>query len=297
MRKLLPREILAYFGAHNISNAHESPRFSVSPQEVKIHDDWNPETQRYDADIAILTFEEEIHSTAFIKSICLLTTTEQLSITEGITSGWGVSKHITERFSPIPKELKVPIHDQLDCFYNDNKLSMISSERTFCAGSGDGTGVCYGDSGSGLFIKQGNNVYLKGIVSASQQVQVDQQFLCNVNTSAIFTNVPDYKDWIGSFVGEEIIKKSDNPAFETRIKIKPETTGSVERSTPKMDLLNIFSHFIENHANCSKYKGRAPCYWQDSATRDEGAAGCSGVSDKWEYKHELHGLCYCYECK
>lgn len=35
MRKLLPREILAYFGAHNVSNAHEPRRLSVSPQEMK----------------------------------------------------------------------------------------------------------------------------------------------------------------------------------------------------------------------------------------------------------------------
>jgi secreted trypsin-like serine protease len=201
--KLLPREILAYFGAHNLSKIHETNRIAISPEKVKIHDNWNPETTRYDADIGILTFEDEIPTTKFIKPICLFTSTEQLSITEGTIAGWGVSNHSTEDFSPIPKVLKVPIHDNEECYRNNSKLANIASRKSFCAGAGDGTGVCFGDSGSGLFIKQGNNVYMKGIVSSSIIVQINYQNLCDVNSSAIFTNVPDYKDWIGEIVGEE----------------------------------------------------------------------------------------------
>jgi secreted trypsin-like serine protease len=201
---LYPREILAYFGAFNLENAFETNRIVLSPEDIIIHEKWNPFIQRYTADIAMLIFEDEIHFTKYVKPICLLTSTQQLSITEGTVAGWGVSNQTSGKSSPVPKELKVPIHDNAECYRNNSELAKIASEKTFCAGAGDGTGVCFGDSGSGLFIKQGNNLYLKGIVSSSLfKVLLDQQFSCDVNTFAIFTNVPDYKEWIENILGKE----------------------------------------------------------------------------------------------
>lgn len=81
-----------------------------------------------------------------------------------------------------------------ECFLGEKRLLDLSSFRTFCAGLQNGSGVCFGDSGSGLFIEVNRVHYLKGIVSSS--LIKDEH--CDVSKNAIYTNVVKYADWIES---------------------------------------------------------------------------------------------------
>jgi secreted trypsin-like serine protease len=155
---------------------------------------------RYDGDIAMLLFDEEIPLRRFIKPICLWKLSTEMSATEGIVTGWGMSEDTSKIHEAVPKQLKVPIHSNEHCFLTNSNLAMISSERTFCAGSANSSGVCSGDSGHGLFVKQGNKLHLKGIVSSTV---LNNDGMCDVNTFSIFTNVEKFKDWIGIFIDQK----------------------------------------------------------------------------------------------
>jgi secreted trypsin-like serine protease len=200
-RKLLPRNVIALFGAFNLSKIYETNRIALSPSEIIVHDDWNPETMRYDGDIAMLLFDEEVCLTRFIKPICLWELSSEMPADEGTVTGWGMSEDVSKQHESIPKQLQVPIHSNEHCFLTNSFLALISSPRTFCAGSGNGSSVCLGDSGHGLFIKHENINYLKGIVSSSVS---NNDRMCDVNTFSVFTNVEKFKNWIQNVFDREI---------------------------------------------------------------------------------------------
>lgn len=192
-KKLLPREIIAVFGAHNISNAHELNRKPLSPSQILIHEDWKTETSKYDANIAVLVFDEEIHFTRFIKPVCIWKSTAAPLVKKGIFVGWGKGDEESRNFiASTPRQLKIPIHENQQCFFKDYELAVISSPRTFCAGDANGTGVNIGDSGSGLFTKIDDAFYITGIASSCKTNYEG----CDLNTYSVFTNVLKFQDWI-----------------------------------------------------------------------------------------------------
>lgn len=132
------------FGAHNLSNIHQSGTFSQSPWKIIIHNDWNPEVINFDADIALLLNEEEIPTTRLIKPICLWTFTSTPAANEGTLAGWGLASNNADRHSPIPKQIKVPIHKNDDCLYDNPLLARLKTKRTLCAGARNGIGPCLG---------------------------------------------------------------------------------------------------------------------------------------------------------
>lgn len=140
----IARDVLQVFGAHNLSDIHQSGTFSQSPWKIIIHNDWHPEAINFDADIALLLNEEEIPTTRLIRPICLWTSTSTPVANEGIVAGWGLSSDNANHHSPIPKQIKVPIHQNDDCLYDNPLLARLKTRRTLCAGARDGAGPCLG---------------------------------------------------------------------------------------------------------------------------------------------------------
>lgn len=189
----MPRDILAIFGAHDLSNLFEAGRFQLSPKKIRLHDDWNPMTAEYDADLSLLEFEDSIPLNRFVQPICL--SENDPAVTEGVVVGWGKSEDETKDHENIPKLVKALIQTNEDCFFTEGQKHHldVSSRRTFCAGLRNGSGICHGDSGGGLFIKVNGVHFLKGIVSSSP---VNTDGGCDVSINAIYTNVQKFKDWI-----------------------------------------------------------------------------------------------------
>ena len=197
--KLLARDLIAAFGAHNLKNPHETGRIFLSPQKIQVHDDWNPKHENYDADIAIATFlAGAITFSTYVQPICLWNEQTDPSQIEGHIGGWGQSENLEKPFGDVPTILKVPIHTNEFCFLTTKDLVDLASNRTFCAGRGDGTGVCEGDSGGGLSIKVGPTFYFRGIVSSG----LFDQFSCDVSKFSIFTDVLKFKPWIDQIISE-----------------------------------------------------------------------------------------------
>lgn len=189
----LPRNILLVFGAYNIDDPYEDGVVSIVPLEVIMHPLWNPSTIRYDADIAALVLEEDLPYTKYIRPVCL--PSFEMTAVEGYVSGWG-SSSIDKKIENIPKQIKVPIKTNEQCFLEkdeDIQLTRIASKTTFCAGGRNSQGPCRGDSGGGLVIRNGDQFFLKGLVSASL---INNQSFCDVENYALYTNVIIFTDWI-----------------------------------------------------------------------------------------------------
>lgn len=181
-----------------MSNYLEAGRYSLSPKKITLHDDWNPRTTQFDGDLALLEFEKgSIHFNEFVQPVCLWSSETKPNLAEGTVAGWGKSEDPTKAHEDIPKLVRVSILNNAQCLPGEDTLASISSQRTFCAGLKNGSGVCSGDSGGGLFIKMNDVYFLKGIVSSS----LIKDEMCVVTKSAVYTNVFEYMDWISKKIG------------------------------------------------------------------------------------------------
>jgi len=194
--ELPERDITVLLGVHDLSKRYEIGRFPYAVQRIHIHRNWNPHTERRDADIAVMVLETEVTFSNYIQPICLIDSSSAVArLTEGVVVGYGKDEDPNKDHTNVPKSINMPIHQNEDCFLKNSIFAQISSKRTFCGGSGNGTGVCKGDSGSGFVVNDGTAYYLRGIVSSSLYNLTNA---CDVDTYSVFTNVLPFTDWINS---------------------------------------------------------------------------------------------------
>lgn len=198
---LLPRDLNVKFGVYSLKQV--TPGIQVSAvSNIHMHPDWNPEAneiKKYDADIAVLILDNPVFYTPFVQPICLVPRELEsviAFISPGIVAGYGKSENRDKQHEDVAKVLEMPIeYNQFGCVNKYPDLFHLVSERTFCAGYGNGTGVCKGDSGGGLLVKYQGAYYLRGIVSSSAY---DHNRNCDVYQYSVFTDVLKYTDWINS---------------------------------------------------------------------------------------------------
>lgn len=200
----MPRDVFIIIGGHDLDQRHEVGRVTQSPLKIHVHPDWNPSVDSYDADLATLQLEHALNFNSFIQPICLWETFNDPGVKKGIVVGYG--RNESQDLQKIPRKIEIPMQTQEQCFLSNPELAELSSKRTFCAGSADGSGVCVGDSGGGMFIKVNGVYYLRGIVSSSLLRDDDS---CDVNNYAIFTNVLKFKTWIKFLRAEEIEEEEE----------------------------------------------------------------------------------------
>ncbi|CAO1415670.1 unnamed protein product [Diamesa serratosioi] len=190
--RILDADILLIFGAYNLTTLIEPGTISRYLMKSYIHPDWNIRTENYDADIALLELEKTIDYSNYIKPICLWTGDNTLvDKIEGIVVGWGATSSTKEEASKIPLQISVPVVTNEVCWKAVPKLTSISSHRTFCGGARDGVHIpCYGDSGSGMFVKNDTKYYVRGLVSVSSS---DREG-CDPTSYAVYTNIFMFTD-------------------------------------------------------------------------------------------------------
>lgn len=180
------------FGAHNIASI-DKDTLQIQPSHVVVHPDWKPETYDYDADIAILITKVEIEFTEFIQPVCIH---QFLNLTSasGWTAGWGLNENGTRGNEPA--EVRMPIVGNDKCLVQNPNLARISSFKTFCAGSRNGSGPCTGDSGGGLYVYNKNQAryVLQGIVS-SGLIDFGTKS-CDLTNYVLYTNMNELYDWL-----------------------------------------------------------------------------------------------------
>lgn len=236
-----PRDVLVLIGSYDISNPYHPGTLIVSPSQIIVHPQWNPFVLRFemtsndnvcliflcrfDADLTLIVLENEISLSSFIMPVCLGPVIEAK---EGIIIGYGQSEDKSKNFETTPRMLKVPIKENEECFLENFEFAKISSKRTFCAGSKNGTGACRGDSGSGLFVRVGSRYFLKGIVSSSL---FDEHGNCDVNNFSVYTNVGLYLRWIENPNDPESLREENTSVTESPSLNRNESCGVMSESS------------------------------------------------------------------
>lgn len=187
------RQFRLIVGAYNLSDQFEDGRISSGVKSYKVHRGWNAFETKYHADIAIVELISEVTFNRYVKPICL--SREDLTdFNTGSLAGWG---HFDDfrRVSDVPRKITVNVIADGQCFRDDPRLVIASSEKMFCAGK-RGVAVCPGDSGSGLYVLKEGKFYLKGIVSSAVGDQCTEGYL------ALYTDVVKYSEFIQEFVSD-----------------------------------------------------------------------------------------------
>jgi hypothetical protein len=160
--------------------------------KIIIHEEWNPDAQNYDADIALLRIKKPIQFNEYVKPICIFKPNDVTgSISNGWLVGYGDSANI------FPRKLELPILETNACLRIESGYRSKISPRMFCAGSKAYTNICGHDMGDGLFVKFKNKYFLAGIAS---YVLSKRHSNCDFKNAALFTNAHLMSQWILSYV-------------------------------------------------------------------------------------------------
>ncbi|CAG9812296.1 unnamed protein product [Chironomus riparius] len=189
---LRPRDLIVALGAHNLRSSFEVGRLYIAVKKITIHPDWHPKIQSYDADIAVLELSKKVTFDEFIQPICLSDTqSASSSISLGLVVGFGKSEFA--EIENIARSVNIPILSYRECAEQSTNHQSLLSHRAFCGGYANGTGVCVGDSGSGLIVNHNGVYYLRGIVSSSLYGDAHG---CNVHAYSVFTDAAKFHNWI-----------------------------------------------------------------------------------------------------
>lgn len=174
----------------------------LAVKEIIIHENFTSGTDdtttknkfKFDFNIAILILTKDINFSPQVNSACLPNSESyDFKGKKGFAVGWGSKED--NQLSKKLKQIEVPTFRFLDCFFRNRLLfNGFSSKRNICAGFKSGNGLCLGDAGGGLYIKNGKRFSLYGL-SSFFSCQCDQG-KCSTTAEAIFVNVPAYLQWI-----------------------------------------------------------------------------------------------------
>ncbi|KAH9377402.1 hypothetical protein HPB48_008590 [Haemaphysalis longicornis] len=193
-----------YFGKYYRDDALDDAFVQIrTPQEIHVHEDYDPVT--YDADIAMVLLDRPVELTSRVQPICLPSKrTSQLNIVHGnlgVITGWGLTEN--QSFADVLRQAVIPVVSVKECerAYREGRISVTVTPNMFCGGYVNGhVDACMGDSGGPFaFMSEtvtGQRVWvLEGIVSWGGPR------VCGVpNYFGGYTKVAVFVEWIRQFL-------------------------------------------------------------------------------------------------
>lgn len=148
-----PKDLTLQLGRHRLDDWTEAGATGSNIQALHIHPDFRKEEGSFDADIATLIMAKQVEFNQYIRPVCLWPVelnSDDIEGQNGTVAGWGKYSIDTD-VSSVLRKIVLPIVNPLTCVKKSNALTNAISQRTFCAGTLNGGGPCYGDSGE-LFL-------------------------------------------------------------------------------------------------------------------------------------------------
>ena len=191
---LYPEIVLLQFGIYDLdvssTNSMEQKAFKII-----IHEEYENEVHKND--IAIVTTRSRVKYSSYIQPSCIwnddieaLANRKKLAV----APGFGVTEN--DKLSSTLKAANLPIIGFYECFDSNRDIFFkVLTTDNFCAGYRNGTTLCNGDSGGGIYIKYKNRWFLTGIVSFSVLRENGQPF-CSKNNYGVLVNVPKFSSWL-----------------------------------------------------------------------------------------------------
>lgn len=184
---------LIHLGKHRLGTIDEHTReFKV--ERAIVHKSYKRETFAHD--IGLLKLSGQVQYTNYIQPICLWDELPHQSVYSktGYIVGWGATE-VGDEAAQVLREAQMPVVDTLQCLDSNREVFWpFLSVNNYCAGYTNGTSVCRGDSGSGMFVNLNGLWKIRGLVSFG--VKGRNGASCNPRDYVIFTDVLKYIDWI-----------------------------------------------------------------------------------------------------
>lgn len=207
VRKFKANDLSVGVGNLNAEYMHPDDYFArySAVKQIIVHPNYLNQLNSYESDIALIELCETIEIDEIISPICLYPELDDIMSnpaeqTLGIMVGLGMMENFTS--SSSLRASRMPIIATEKCIEKVPLLfRRFISFTNFCAGWGNGTSACNGDSGSGLAIKRSDDrYYLEGIVSVSPRRKTTEN--CDPKQPTIFTKVGIYAKWIENHLNQ-----------------------------------------------------------------------------------------------
>ncbi|XP_065095740.1 polyserase-2-like [Ochlerotatus camptorhynchus] len=206
-KRMAPGDILVKVGRFNISERYEEQGHDHEVDQIVAHRDYKPLT--YENDIAILKLKVPVILTPYVQPVCLWKRDDGKVLPKfhgmlGTVVGWGLTENDT--VASTLNKAQMPVVDIYDCLESDRSFfGHLLTARSYCAGFTNGTGVCNGDSGGGMYFEREGQWYLRGVVSFSSIVDLTR--ICNLKKYVGFTDAARYLQWI--YENAPVIRSDD----------------------------------------------------------------------------------------
>jgi len=182
-------------GAHDVRASSEPHRVEITSYEGFTHPNWDPNT--LENDIALVRLPEKIEFNDYIRPACLPPAEDETNGYVGeLTTpvGWGKNADSAGGITPKLQMVEdLPVIDNPTC---DQTYGIIY-DGIMCIDSSDGKGVCNGDSGGSLNMRQDaeNKWTQVGVASFVSSAG------CESGDPHGFTRVAYFGQWIESETG------------------------------------------------------------------------------------------------
>ncbi|KAL9696143.1 hypothetical protein quinque_015428 [Culex quinquefasciatus] len=142
--------------------------------------------------ITLVELRREVQFNDLVQPVCIFYNQVSSRIKSGTVVGWGPTKNDHEAVQ-ISRQLSV--HDD-DCLKLGDPYNAIRNISLFCVGSPNGTDVCKGDEGNGIFVQIRGVWYVTGMISHIPQAETTDQ--CRTDGYAGVTKIFSFLKWISS---------------------------------------------------------------------------------------------------
>lgn len=164
-----------------------------------IHKDWDVNSPRYDADLAIVVLKDARPFTDHIQPICLPFTPTEYVTETGSAVFWRTSNNTK---TEIQTQFEIPSANASHCYTLYYDLAFISSPNIFCAGyeNQPKTAPCLGDAGGGFYVLgQDKSWTIMGVTTGSLKSPYRN---CEITSFMLYINVYKYSSWIYKTMAE-----------------------------------------------------------------------------------------------
>ncbi|XP_055585774.1 coagulation factor XII-like [Uranotaenia lowii] len=173
------------------------PVQTLQVTEVILHQGFSPRS--FNDDLALLALRTKAMLNEFVRPICLPPSgdeTVDLQGREAVTVGFGMTE--SAETSDYLRELAIPIVSYVTCLESNREVfGRALSAGVICAGNTQGSTVCNGDSGGGLYTREPEDGrwVLRGVTSFTAQRGWNDSS-CSLRDYSAFVNVANYGGWI-----------------------------------------------------------------------------------------------------
>ncbi|XP_038121389.1 polyserase-2 [Culex quinquefasciatus] len=233
LAELTKRRLRVRLGLHNLDKFNSDTVREYAVEELHFGAAFERSCMKND--IVLVELKERVRFTEYIFPACV--GGPVLSAGDvGVAIGWGVTE--SDVVSPVLRKAELPVIDSDDCRDSDPEFfGAMLHKGMFCAGHRNGTSVCNGDSGGGLFFRRDNVWFVGGLVSFSK-VRSDGSNLCVAEGYAGFTDVAWYANWIHNVTGIT----SDTVVKERQVTLPSKPARISERKCQKYQMNRQNTH-------------------------------------------------------